>query len=153
MAEVFLHIIESGLRGGNTRFAVRTFAFLRVCKCWNEVADSSPQLWVWWIPGAVKAWPLFCSRSKDTPLLLTWRSRLPAPARDILMDPTIPRRIRRLDFSGTSEQLMEFLGAFNPSPTSNVSSVRLQIFPYDDHEPKRTHRSFPLFVFPKTLTT
>jgi len=101
---------------GNTRFEIRTFAFLQVCRYWNEVAVGYPQLWGWWIPGAVKAWPLFNSRSKGTPIFLTWRSRLPNSARDILTDPAIPKRVRQLDFNGTSEQPAHLLGAFDTSP-------------------------------------
>jgi hypothetical protein len=55
------------------------------------------------------------------------------------MDPAIPRNIRQLDFSGDSDQLAHFLGAFDSSPPSNASSVRLQIQipPWDDSEPVR----------------
>ena len=86
--------------------------------------------------GAAKAWHLFNSRSGNTPLFLTWRPQVPASARDILMDPTIPKRIHQLDFIGTSKQLARFLGAFDSNPPSNVSSIRLHISPYNAHEPR-----------------
>ena len=44
LTEVFLHIIESGLRDGDTHFATDTFNFLRVCRRWNEVAVDFPHL-------------------------------------------------------------------------------------------------------------
>jgi hypothetical protein len=149
LAEVFLRIVESGLQGGNTRFAAGTFAFLQVCRRWNEIAVSSPRLWGQWVAGAVKAWPLFNTRSKDTPLSLTWRSHVPISMRDVLMDPAIPRRIRRLDFRGTSEELGHFLGAFDSSPPSNASSIRLQIPPHDDREPREHLTRFLSSPFPK----
>ena len=43
------------------------------------------------------------------------------------MDPAIPKRARQLDFSGTDDQLVHFLCAFNSSPPSNASSIRLQV--------------------------
>lgn len=113
------------------------------------MAVGFPHLWGWWVPGAVKAWPLFRSRSRNTPLFLTWQFQLSTPARDILMDPEIPRRVRRLDFSGTSEQLVQFFGAFDSSPASNVSSIRLQISPYDDREPEEHLARFLSSSFPK----
>ena len=149
LAEVFLHIIESGLRDGDARFAADTFNFLLVCRRWNEVAVGFPHLWGWWVPGAVEAWPLFRSRSKNTPLPLTWKFQLSASARDILMDPEIPRRVRQLNFSGTSEQLTQFFGAFDSSPASNVSFIRLKVSPYDDREPKEHLARFLSSSFPK----
>jgi len=65
------------------------------------------------------------------------------------MDPKIPRRVRRLKFSGTSEQLTQFFGAFDSSPASNVSSIRLQISSYDDHEPEEHLARFLSSSFPK----
>ena len=146
---MFLYIIESGLRDSYTRFAADTFTFLQVCRRWNEVAVSFPHLWGWWVPGAVKAWPLFRSRSRNTPLFLRWRSQLSTSARAILMDPEIPRRVRRLNFSGTSEQLIQFFGVFGSSPASNVSSIRLKISPYDDCEPKEHLAHFLSSSFPE----
>ena len=145
---MFLYIVESGLRHGDTGFATGSFVFLQVCRRWNEVAISFPQLWSWWVAGAVKAWPLFHSRSKDTPLSLIWRSRLSVSARDILIDPAIPRRVRRLGFNGTGEHLIQFLGAFESS-LSNVSSVRLNVFPYGDREPQEHIARFLSSPFPK----
>ena len=113
------------------------------------MAIGFPQLWSLWAAGAAKAWPLFNSRSKDTPLLLTWRAQLPNSARDILMDPTIPKRIRRLDFSGTNEQLVYFLGVFDSGPPSNASSIRFQIPPYDEHESRAHLAHFLSSPFPK----
>ena len=137
LADVFLRIVESGLRDGDTRFVTGTFCFLQVCRRWNEVAVSFPLLWGWWVAGAVRAWPLFNSRSRDVPLFLMWRPQLPDSARDVLMDPTITsKRIRQLDFSGTNEQLVQLLDAFDSNPPSNASSIRIQIFPFD----RRYHR-------------
>jgi hypothetical protein len=127
LSEVFLHLVESGLQGGDTYFSPGTFNFLRVCKRWNEVAVGFPRLWSLWVAGAAKAWPLFKSRSKDNPLSLTWRPQLPDSARDIFTDPAIPRRARRLDFSGYNEELVDILSAFDLSRPSKVSSIRLQI--------------------------
>lgn len=148
MAEVFLYIVESGLQDSDTHFATGTFTFLQVCRHWNEVAISFPRLWSWWVAGAVKAWPLFRSRSKDTPLSLICRSQLPVSARNILTDPAIPSRVRRLDFSGASEQLTQFLSVFDSSP-SNVSSIHLKISPYDNHEPNEQLARFLSSPFPK----
>ena len=150
LAMAFLHAVDSGLRDDDTRFATGTFVFLRVCRHWNETALSSPRLWGWWVPGAVKAWPLFRSRSKDGPLFLKWGPQLlPTSAQDILMDPAIPSRICRLDISGTSEELMQFFGAFNSSPSSNVSSIRLKVPSYDEDEPKEHLARFLSSSFPK----
>lgn len=132
---MFLQLVESGLRGGNTRFAPRTFSFLQVCRRWNEVAVGFPQLWSMWVAGAVKPWPMFKSRSGETPLTLTWRPQLPDSARDALMDPTVPRRARRLDFGGNRDQLTKFLGVFDSSPPLNISSIQLQIAKYDLRKP------------------
>jgi len=149
LAEVFLHVVESGLQDDDSRFATRTFTFLRVCRRWNEVSVGFPRLWGYWVAGAVKAWPMFNSRSKGAPLLFTWRPRLPDSARDILMDPAIPNRIHRLDFIGTSEQLARLLGAFDSSPPSNLSSIRLQISPPDRREPQEHLSRFLSSSFPK----
>ena len=149
LSEVFLYLVESGLQGGNTAFAPGTFSFLRVCKRWNEVGVGCPRLWSLWVAGAVEAWPLFKSRSKDAPLSLTWRPRLPDSARDILMDPAIPERTHRLDFSGTSDQLVHFLGIFDSNPPSNASSIRLQISRYDDREPREKNSRLLSSPFPK----
>ena len=149
LGEVFLHIVESGLQDNDARFSTKTFTFLQVCKHWNDVSVGFPRLWSYWVAGAVKAWPLFNSRSKGTPLFLTWRPRLPDSARDILMDPAIPRRIHRLDFIGTSEQLARLLGAFDSSPPTNLSSIRLQISPHDHREPREHLSRFLSLSFPK----
>ena len=133
---MFLYLVESGLRGGDTRFAHGTFRFVQVCRRWCEVAVGCPRIWSLWVAGAVKAWPLFKSRSKDAPLSLTWRPQLPDSERWALMDPAIPRRTHRLDFSGTSDQLAHFLGIFDSGPPSGASSIRLQITEYDDREPR-----------------
>ena len=149
LSEVFLHLVESGIRGGNTYFAHGTFSFLQVCKRWSEVAVSFPRLWSSWIVGAFKAWPLFKSRSKDCPLSLTWRPQLPNSARGVLMDPAIPTRTRQLDFSGTNDQLAYFLAAFDPSPPSNASFIRLQVFPYEGLEPRENFARLLSSPFPK----
>ena len=147
LTEVFLCIVESGLDGDNARFAPGTFSFLQVCKHWNEVAVSFPQLWCWWVSGAVKAWPLFDSRSKDAPLSVIWRPQ-PASTPNILMDSRIPNRIHQLDFDGTSRQLAHFLGAFDSSPLPNALSIRIKILPYSyELQERLTH--FLSLPFPK----
>ena len=149
LTEAFLQIVESGLQVGKTYFATGTFNFLQVCKHWNEMAVNFPQLWRWWVAGAVKAWSLFNSRSKDTPLTLTWRPQIPISARGILRDPTFPKRIHQLDFVGTGRQLARFSDAFDSNPPSNVSSIRLQISPHDGPEPREDLARFLSSPFPK----
>ena len=129
LSGVFLYIVVAGVQYGDANFAIGTFNFLQVCRRWNEVAVTSPQLWVWWVAGAAKAWHLFKSRSKDSPLFLVWRPQLPDSVRKILADVAIPGRVRQLDFSGTYDDLGDFLGGFNPTPPPNASSIRLQIIP------------------------
>jgi hypothetical protein len=136
LAETFLCVVGTGLKDGNSCFATGTFGFLRVCRHWNDVAVGFPRLWGWWVAGAVKAWPLFNSRSKGTPLCLVWRPRIHASARNMLIDPAIPERIRQLDFSGNSEQLEHLLGTFDSGLPSNASHIRLQISPRDSHKPQ-----------------
>ena len=144
LAEVFLYVVKSSIDRDDTYFAPRTFSFLQACKRWNEVAVGFPQLWRWWIAGAVKAWPLFNSRSKNIPLSLTWRPPYPASARDILTDSRILNRIHQLDFSGTVEQLALLLSTFNSSLPPNASSVRLHIFPDDRKSRERLVRFLSL---------
>lgn len=147
LAEVFSYIVESGIQDIDSSFATGTFSFLQACRYWNEVAVGFPQLWRWWTAGAVKAWPLFHSRSKDIPLSLTWRPRLTVSAlADI--NPGIPKRIRQLDFKGTGEQLAQLLSVFD-STSSNISSLRLQISPYDSREPREGLVHFLSSSFPK----
>ena len=148
LSNVFLYIVETGLRKGHKRFAVGTFTFLRVCRRWNEVAVESPQLWVWWIPGTLKAWNQFKSRSKDAPLFLTWRTCLPKSALNILTGTETPRRIRQLDIDGTRKQLGRILGALDSKSTSTTSSIRLQC----DHNKKNNGEHLTRFFslpFPK----
>ena len=149
LSDVFLYIVESGLQDDNTRFAAGTFSSLQVCRRWNEVAVGFPQLWGWWVAGAVKAWPLFSSRSKGSPISLTWLPQLHDSARDIVMDPAIPRRIRQLHFTGTSKQLEHFLGAFDSSLPSNAWSIRLRILSQGDPEPQERLTRFISSYFPK----
>ena len=149
LAEAFFCIVESGLRDRDSCFAAGTFNFLQVCKHWNEVALGDPRLWRWWVVGAVRAWPLFSSLSKGSPLYLVWWSQLPPFARGILMDPKIPERVRRLDFSGTIEQLESFISAFNLSPLSKVSSIRLRIHLRGDFEPRDHLARFLSSSFPE----
>ena len=119
--------LDPDLQYNGTRFTTGTFGFRRVCRRWNEVAVGSPQLWVRWTSGAVKAWPLFKARSKGAPIFLKWRTHhLPASGLGVLADPAIPGRIHQLDFIGTSKQLEQLLDTFNSSPPSNASSIRLQ---------------------------
>ena len=146
---MFLHLVESGLRGGNTRFAPGTFSFLPVCRYWNGVAVCFPRLWSLWVAGAVKVWPLFNSRLKGAPLSLTWRPQLPDSARDALTDPTISRRTRQLDFSGTRDQLECFLATFRSSPHSNVLSIWLQVVKYDGCKPRQHFARLLSSPFPK----
>jgi len=80
---------------------------------------------------------------------LTWRHQLHNSARDILMDPAIPKRIHRLDFIGTSEQLERLLGAFDSSPPYNLSSIRLQISTHRGREPREHLSRFLSLSFPK----
>jgi len=143
---MFLHVVQSGLQGGDTYFAHRTFNFRLVAKRWNEVVISFPCLWSLWVAGAVKAWPLFNSHSKGGPLTSTWRPHLPASTQDILMDPAIPERTHELDFSGTSDHLVHFLGVFDSNPPSNISSIRLQIDPYNEREPQEHLAPFSIYL-------
>jgi len=153
MSEVFLRVVESGLQRDDTCFANGTFRFRQVCRNWNEVAIGSPQLWVRWVSGAFRAWPLFRARSKEAPIFLTWRThQIPASGLDVLADPAIPGRIRQLDFIGTSKQLEQALGAFNSSSPSNALSIRLHvtqsIFAIEDDTQDHVARFLP-FSFPK----
>ena len=126
LSNAFLYIVEAGLQEDGTSFATGTFAFLQVCRGWNETAVGFPQLWVRWVPGAFKAWHLFKSRSKDAPLSLTWRDHLQNLMQNILKDAETPRRVRRLDFNGTSEELEDFLGLLDLGSTPIISSIRLR---------------------------
>ena len=94
-------------------------------------------------------WPLFNSRSKDGPLFLTWRLQHLLSARDILMDPAIPKRTHQLDLTGTSDQPVHFFGVLDSSPPSNASSIRLHNFPYDNHEPQGHFAQFLSLSFPR----
>jgi len=149
LSELFLYLVDFGLRGGNTRFVPGTFSFLRVCRRWNQVAVGFPRLWSLWVAGAVKSWPLFSSRSKNAPLSLTWRPQLLESARDALMDPAIPKRTHQLDFSGTRGQLEFFLTIFRSTLPSNVSSIRLQIIEYDGRKPRGHFARLLSSPFPK----
>ena len=156
LSEVFLYIVETGLQDGDLGFAWGTFGFRRVCRRWNEVAVGFPQLWVWWASGAFSAWHLFNVRSKGVPLSLTWRRwyDLDFDDRDIdgddtLADPTIPGRIRTLDCTGTTDDLEHLLGAFDSSHSSNASSIRLHIAPYDEHGPRKHTATFLSLSSPK----
>ena len=146
---MFLQLVESGLRGGNSRFGRRTFSFLQVCRHWNEVAISSPQLWGFWVACAYNAWPLFNSRSKGGPIHLTWRDELPETALDVLRDPKMPSRIRHLDFSGGDDELEGFLTIFDSNSPSNASSVRLQVAPCNDCRPGERFARLLSSPFPK----
>ncbi|KAF9647225.1 hypothetical protein BDM02DRAFT_3188147 [Thelephora ganbajun] len=135
LSGVFLYVVEDGLRdqGAGTAFASGTFNFLQVCRHWNEVGVGSPQLWVWWVPDAVKVWHLFKSRSQDSPLFLTWGPHLPYWARDALVNAEIPRSIRQLNFSGNGHALEHLLGVFDSRSFSITSSVRLCGHSYEDN--------------------
>ena len=126
-------------------FGIGTFSFRQVCKHWNEVAIGSPQLWVWWVPGATEAWPLFYERSGVAPISLFWRhSRYP----DIPKDDTFPKRIRLLDLHGENQHFEHLLNSFDSIPPSNASIIRLKITPYheknsEDHLVRFFSLSFP----------
>ena len=113
------------------------------------MAVSFPRLWRWWVAGAVKAWPLFNSRSKDTPISLTWRPNFSTPTGNILIDSGVPKRIHQLEFIGSSEQLPHLLGAFDSVLPSNLSLMRLHIIPYGDREQHGPLSSFLTSSFPK----
>jgi len=151
LSEVFLYIVESYLEDGGLRFAWGAFKFRQVCKRWNEVAVRFPQLWVHWAPGAFKVWDLFNARSKGAPISLTWRPRCTEASiyNKTMEDPTIPDRIRALDFNGTNDQLERLLSAFGSSHSSNASSIQLHITPYDEHGPRTHTTSFLSLPFPK----
>ena len=122
LSDVFLYVVESGLRKGNTCFTAGTFDFLQACRRWYEVAVAFPQLWVWWVAKAGKAWHLFNARSGDA---LAWQYQFPDPARDAFMDTRTPRRIRRLNFFGSREDLDHLLSALDSSSVSITSSIRV----------------------------
>ena len=145
---MFLYIVDSGLQPGDTSFASRTFNFLKVCKRWNQIAINFPRLWRWWVANAVKAWPLFHSRSKDVPISLTWRYRIQFPADFFLRNPGISERIHQLDIICTSLILQIALGAFDPGFPSNVSSLRLWVASNDNREPQGLLARFISSPFP-----
>ena len=149
LSGAFLYVVEAGLQNGDTNFAAGTFNFLQVCRRWNEVAVGFPGLWVWRISGAIKAWPLFKSRSKDAPLFLTWEPELPDSARELLTDTKTLKGIRRLNFSGTIEDLGNLLHAIGLGPLSNASAIRLKNDQYDSHEPPEHLTHFLSSPFPK----
>ena len=128
LSSVFLYIVKSGLpRAGHEHFDPGTFNFLQVCRRWNNVAIGFPRLWVWWVAGAVKVWPLFNARSKGAPLFLMWRPELPESTRDVLTDAGAPRRIRQLDFYGCRAQLERLVGSPESTSTSTISSIRVVV--------------------------
>ena len=125
LSDVFLYVVESGLRNDDTCFSAGTFNFLQVCRRWNEVAVAFPRLWVWWIEKAGKAWHLFNARSGDAPLFLTWRNQFIPPERDAFMDAEAPRKIRRLDFYSDREELELLLGVLDANSVSVTSSIQI----------------------------
>ena len=151
LSEVFLYIVESSLRDDGLGFAWGAFKFRQVCERWNEVAIEFPKLWVWWMSGASKVWDLFNARSKGAPISLTWRLRCAeAPVYNAIMeDPTIPDRIRTLDFAGTNDQLEDLLSAFSSSRSSNASSIRLHVIQYNGRGPQKHTTAFLSLPFPK----
>ena len=96
-------------------------------------------------------WDLFNARSKGAPVSMTWRARcIESPIYNTVMkDPTIPDRIRTLDFNGTSDQLEHLLSAFSSSCSSNTSSIRLHIAPYKEHGSRKHTTAFLSLLFPK----
>jgi len=125
LSDVFLYVVESGLRNDDTCFVAGTFDFLQVCRHWNKVAVAFPRLWVWWIAKAGKAWDLFNARSGDAPLFLTWQGQFPDPTRDAFMDTKTPRRFRRLNFRSSRLELEYLLGALDSNSFSITSSIRV----------------------------
>lgn len=129
LSEVFLYIVESGIQEDGMCFRPGTFRFREVCRHWDDVAVGCPQLWVWWLTGAAKVWNLFNERSKDALIFLSWRSNNPPPycLPGLPVDTTLPGRIRHLDFAGREGHLEDLLRSFDPSSTSNTSSIRFRI--------------------------
>jgi hypothetical protein len=125
LSDVFLYVVDSGLWIDDTCFRAGTFNFLQVCRRWSEVAVAFPRLWVWWVASAGKAWHLFNARSKDAPLFLTWKPRLPDSARDAFMDTGTPRKIYQLNLSSSHAQLEYVLGALDSGSVSVTSSIRV----------------------------
>ena len=139
---VFRYVVESsigigmenpflGARTGpdcDADFAPETFSFRQVCKHWNEVAIRYPRLWVWWVAGASKAWPLFRERSKGSPIFLTWFTGVSdlTGTKDVVS----LERIHRLDFSEQSFNFRHLFGAHDATTSLNVSSMRLEILAY-----------------------
>ncbi|KAF9647224.1 hypothetical protein BDM02DRAFT_3261806 [Thelephora ganbajun] len=151
LSEVFLCIVESSIWYDDAYFNRGTFRFRQVCKHWNEVAIGFPQLWVRWVTGVAKAWPLFNERSKGALFSLTWRYYTLFPlCKDILKIPGFPGRIRRLDFCGSSKQLEHLFSAFHLSPPSNASFIRLRITHRYGELGSQDHLAHVLpFSFPK----
>ena len=148
LSSVFLYVVKSSLpRTGHAHFDPGTFNFLRVCRRWNNVAIGFPRLWVWWVAGAVKAWPLFNARSKGAPLSLMWRIGLPESTRDVLADTGALKRIHQLDFYGTRAQLERLVGSHDSTSTSSISSIRLMVIDWGENEEKLTR--FLSSPFPK----
>ena len=140
LSEVFSYVVESGIiigienpylgpretPGCDAYFVPRTFSFRQVCKHWNEASIRSPRLWVWWVAGATKAWPLFRERSKGAPIFLTWQHSGTSALPGITKDAAVLGRIRRLDFFGETQHFGQLFDA--PGTTTLiVSSMRLQI--------------------------
>lgn len=163
LSEVFCHIVESGVEIKNlsfgiqatpqdcdARFGIGTFGFRQVCKHWNKVAIGSPQLWVWWVAGATKAWPLFYERSKGSPISLIWRYPRSSTVRSgVLKDAALLGRIHRLDFGGEYTHFKRLFSALDSTSLFNASSVRLEIAPYNrENSEERLVRFFSL-SFPK----
>jgi len=103
--------------------------------------------------GAVKAWPLFDTRSGDAPIFLTWRGTKPSHSfRSAFENPALPAKICQLDLSGSSEELEHLLGAFNLNPPLNVSSIRFRVllrhFKFEPNTREHFARFTP-FSFPK----
>ena len=133
--------------GYDEGFVPRTFSFRQVCKHWNEVAIGSPQLWVWWVARATKAWPLFRERSKGSPVFLTWKHSRTSALPGITKDAAVLRKIHRLDFHGQSQHFGHFFSAPGTTTSLIVSSMRLQIVPFaqkdEDHFIPFFSLSFP----------
>ena len=163
LSEIFRCVVTSAVQNSNADSGVRrwtgngdlcfgtgTFGFRQVCKHWNEVAIGSPQLWVWWVPGATEAWPLFYQRSGGAPISLFWRySRDLARYPDVPKDAALPKRIRLLDFRGENQHFEHLLSAFDSIPPPNASSIRLKITPYHAKNPEDHLVRFFSLSFPK----
>ena len=98
------------------------------------------------MPGTIRAWPLFKTRSKDAPISLWWH---PDSSRHVLGDIIIPGRIRQLYFSGTGEQSDQLFGTIESTLRSNTSSIWVHISPHSEQDTQDHLTRFLSSSFPK----